>query len=270
VARRAAVLGSPIAHSLSPVLHRAAYGALGIDWDYDAVECTADALPGLLDRLDDTWAGVSLTMPLKRVVLPLLDARDPLVDEVGAANTVLLTGGARRGFNTDVEGVIAALAEVDGSAAGPATVLGAGGTAAATLAALRRAGHERVTVVVRTSARARELGSVAERLGLALDVRHWPGEPADWAGALVISTVPAGATDGLAGALPGVPAVVLDVVYAPWPTAFAQHAAAAGATVVGGLPVLVHQAAAQVTLMTGLAAPVEVMRAAGEAALAGA
>jgi shikimate dehydrogenase len=268
MARRAAVLGSPIAHSLSPVLHRAAYGALGLDWDYDAIECTADGLPGLLDRLDDSWVGLSLTMPLKRAVLPLLDTRDSLVEVVGAANTVLLADGARHGFNTDVEGIAGALAEAGTPTPGQATVLGAGGTAAAVLAALRNAGHERATVVVREPARAGDLADVADRLGLALDVRPWPGEPAVWSGALVISTVPAGAADGLAAALPGVPALVLDVVYAPWPTALAQRTAAAGTTVVGGLPVLVHQAAAQITLMTGRAAPVEVMRAAGETALA--
>ena len=109
---KAAVLGSPIAHSLSPVLHRAGYQALGLDgWSYQAIECDEARLPALISGCGPDWAGLSLTMPLKRAVLPLLDEAEPLVAEVGAANTVIFDAGRRSGHNTDVPGMIAALAE---------------------------------------------------------------------------------------------------------------------------------------------------------------
>src|SRR5262250_221072 len=108
---KAAVLGSPIAHSLSPVLHRAAYRALGLTgWTYQAIECDEARLPDLLAACDASWAGLSLTMPLKRAVLPLLDHTEPLAAEVGAANTVVFAAGRRHGHNTDVPGLLAALA----------------------------------------------------------------------------------------------------------------------------------------------------------------
>ncbi len=148
VGRRAAVLGHPIAHSLSPRLHRAAYAALGLEgWRYDAVDVTEEALGAFLAGLTDEWAGLSLTMPLKQTVLPLLDHVEPLAAVVGAVNTVLVQGGGARpvltGTNTDVHGIVVALAEALGpqalSGAQPvriAAVLGAGATAASTLAAL--------------------------------------------------------------------------------------------------------------------------------------
>ncbi len=94
---RAAVLGRPIAHSLSPVLHRAAYAALGLDWTYDAVEVGADGLPAFLEHLGDDWAGLSLTMPLKHAVLPLLATCSELATAVAAANTVVIDEGGRHG-----------------------------------------------------------------------------------------------------------------------------------------------------------------------------
>ncbi len=111
-ARKAAVLGSPIAHSLSPALHRAAYARLGLDgWSYQAIECDEPGLPGRLAGCGPQWAGLSLTMPLKRAVLPLLDRADPVTAATGCANTVVFSGGARLGFNTDVAGLVTALAE---------------------------------------------------------------------------------------------------------------------------------------------------------------
>src|SRR5579859_5144572 len=112
---KAAVLGKPVGHSLSPALHRAAYAALGLDgWSYEAIECDEVRLPGLLVGCGPGWAGLSLTMPLKRAVLPLLDHVDPLAAEVGAANTVVFFAGLRHGHNTDVPGMASALAEGGG------------------------------------------------------------------------------------------------------------------------------------------------------------
>jgi shikimate dehydrogenase len=269
---RAAVLGSPVAHSLSPVLHSAAYAALGLDgWHYDAHECDEAGLPGFVAGLGPEWAGLSLTMPLKRVALEVAREVSPLAAAVGAANTLVLAGGGRRADNTDVAGVVEALRRAGAPPGGRAVVLGAGGTAQATLAALRELGIGDVTVLVRSAARAGELRAAADRLGVTPDVTDGLLDPARAGAALaradvVVSTLPRGAADDLTGVRPG--AVVLDVVYAPWPTAFAAAADAAGARVVSGLEMLLHQAVAQVELMTGRTPPVEAMRDALDTAVA--
>jgi shikimate dehydrogenase len=267
---RAAVLGSPIAHSLSPVLHRAAYAALGLDgWTYSAIECDEAGLPGFIASCDAGWAGLSLTMPLKRAVLPLLDRTEPLAAEVGGANTVVFADGERHGYNTDVPGMVTALAEAGVSAPASATIIGAGATACATLAALRAIGVATAVVHVRDQARAGDLLAAADRLGVAVELRPFGSQvrPGD----LLISTVPAGAADfyaerPLAGSLR--PTAVLDVVYSPWPTPLAEAAAKSGTPVVSGFDLLLHQAARQVELMTGIGpAPVPAMRAAGHSEL---
>jgi shikimate dehydrogenase len=265
---KAAVLGSPIAHSLSPVLHRAAYAALGLDdWTYTAVECDEAGLPAVLAV--PGWTGLSLTMPLKRAVLPLLDRVEPLAVEVGGANTVVFEGGQRLGYNTDVPGLVAALAAAGVTAPASATILGAGATACAALAALRETGLRAVTIRVRDQGRTGDLRAAASRLGMEIELRALTAETRD--GELLISTVPAGAADFYAERPsfhhPG-PATVLDVVYHPWPTPLAQAASRSGATVVSGFDLLLHQAARQVELMTGIKpAPLEAMRAAGQAEL---
>ncbi len=264
---RAAVLGSPIAHSLSPVLHRAAYAALGLtDWHYDRFECDETGLAAFLEGLDASWRGLSLTMPLKRAVLPLLDTVTPLAEQVGGANTVVLRDGARHGDNTDVYGIVAALREAGVTAPGSAAVIGGGATAASAVAALRELGLDKTVIAVRNVARAGGVVEAARRLGVGIEVRTLDRFEPD--AELVISTLPAGAADPLAPRLAGVPAL-LDVVYAPWPTVLGRTVAEHGGTVVGGLAMLLHQAVRQVELMTGRTdVPVEAMRAAGEAELA--
>jgi shikimate dehydrogenase len=261
-ARRAAVLGSPVAHSLSPALHAAAYAALGLTgWSYERIECREEQLALLVGRLGPTWVGLSLTMPLKRVALEVADEVSPLAAAVGAANTLLLDGG-RRAENTDVAGIVGALREAGLTAAGTAVVLGAGGTAQAALAALRELGVAEPAVLVRDPGRAGDLRAAAERLGVRPVVvgglLDGPLPPAD----VVLSTLPAGAADAIAAHPWRGRPVVLDAVYAGWPTPLARSAAGAGCTVVSGLALLLHQAVEQVRLMTGLEPPVEAMRAA--------
>jgi shikimate dehydrogenase len=274
---RAAVLGTPIAHSLSPVLHRAAYQALGLTgWSYQAIECDTARLPAVLGECGPQWAGLSLTMPLKRAVLPLLDEIEPLAREVGAANTVVFPGGRRHGHNTDVPGMIAALAEagVTGAPDGAPwqvtlLILGGGATACSALAAARGLGAARVTVAVRDPARAQDLLAAAARLDVAVTLTGFDA-PQGGAPDILISTVPAGAADIYAKRIARgdlVPRHLLDVVYHPWPTALADAARKAGVRVAGGFELLLHQAAGQVTLMTGKPAPLAAMRTAGESAL---
>ncbi|MEV5125817.1 shikimate dehydrogenase [Streptomyces decoyicus] len=269
--RRAAVLGSPIAHSLSPVLHRAAYRELGLsEWTYDRHEVDEAALPAFMERLDATWAGLSLTMPLKRAVIPLLDEISDTAASVEAVNTVVLTADGRRlGDNTDIPGMLAALNERGVRQVERASVLGAGATASSALAALSRICTGEVTAYVRSRARADEMRGWGERLGVTVRTAAWEDAAAAFEAPLTIATTPAGTTDALAAAVPERPGTLFDVLYEPWPTTLATAWAARGGAVVGGLDLLVHQAVLQVEQMTGRSpAPLAAMRTAGEAALA--
>ncbi|MFI2212888.1 shikimate dehydrogenase [Streptomyces sp. NPDC020141] len=269
-AHRAAVLGSPIAHSLSPVLHRAAYAALGLDgWTYDRHEVTEEELPAFLDKLDSSWAGLSLTMPLKRAVIPLLDQVTGIAASVEAVNSVVLAPDGRRlGDNTDIPGMLAALRERGVGTVESAAVLGAGATASSALAALSRICEGPVTAYVRSEARAAEMRGWGERLGVRVLTADWADAAEALNAPLVVATTPAGSTDALAARVPERPGTLFDVLYHPWPTALAGAWSARGGAVVSGLDLLVHQAVLQVEQVTGRSpAPLAVMRAAGERAL---
>ncbi|HMO11913.1 MAG TPA: shikimate dehydrogenase, partial [Actinotalea sp.] len=153
--RRAAVLGHPIAHSLSPVLHQAAYQALGLDgWTYQALDTTQEQLAARVHALDESWAGLSVTMPLKVAIAGLLHHVEPLAEAVGAVNTVLVQPGrvlTLVGANTDVHGLVAALGEgLVGRTPGRAVVLGGGATAASALTRLAQLGQPGTSLLVRS------------------------------------------------------------------------------------------------------------------------
>ena len=259
--RRAAILGRPITHSLSPLLHAAAYAQLGLTWRYEAIDCGVAELAAVLaDRSD--WAGFSVTMPLKRTLLDVAAEIRPVARTVGAGNTLLpRPGGGWVADNTDVAGIVTTLAE---RAVAPAsvTILGGGGTAQAAVAALAVRGVPRCSVLVRDAGRAEHVRATATAVGIELDVAPLAADAAQLRADLVVSTLPAGAADVLAAFAWTPEQAVLDVVYDPWPTPLAAAAAAAGARVLSGALMLLHQAAAQVELMTGLPAPVPAMRAA--------
>jgi shikimate dehydrogenase len=253
------VLGSPVRHSRSPDLHRAAYAALGLDgWRYDAIECDAAALPGFVDGLGPEWVGLSVTMPGKRAALARADRRTERAEAVGAANTLVrLPDGGWECDCTDIDGVSGAIAAAGwtGPESGRALVLGAGATASAAVAGLAALGLREVALMVRDTARAADTRLVAERFGLAVQVRRWDPElpDADRFDVLV-STVPAGVADGCAAGVARA-GLVLDVVYAPWPTPVAAAVRAAGGRLVTGLDMLLHQAFGQVERFTGRPAP---------------
>jgi shikimate dehydrogenase len=213
-------------------------------------------------------------MPLKRAVLPLLDHIEPLAADVGAANTVVFAAGRRHGHNTDVPGLLAALAErgITGTSLPPhpaVLILGAGATACSALAALRALGITQATVAARDPARASDLLATADRLGIKVTLTPFDAsrDPPD----LLISTVPANAADRYAHRIAQrafLPPRVLDIVYHPWPTALTTSARQAGAAVTDGFDLLLHQAVGQFELMAGSPAPLEPMRTAGLAALA--
>ncbi|TQM58349.1 shikimate dehydrogenase [Humibacillus xanthopallidus] len=269
---RCAVWGSPVAHSLSPVLHRAAHVALGLTtWSYDRREVDVTAFAGALEELDESWRGLSLTMPLKEVALQAAVEASDLARATGAANTLVRVDGGWRADNTDVHGITAALAAVGcdltSDAVAEVVVVGSGATARSAVAAVAGAAGEdgatgvagrRVTLMVRDEARAE---TVAQARAMGLQVAVAPlGE---WTDAdLVISTVPASAgvpLDTLPTADGGRPRVLLDVVYGEGPTPLQRGGQHRGWTLARGVDMLLHQATRQVTLMTGRPAPLAAM-----------
>ncbi|WIE65428.1 shikimate dehydrogenase [Curtobacterium sp. MCLR17_036] len=243
-----AVLGSPIAHSLSPTLHAAAYDVLDLPWTYGRHEVASGGLDTFVAGLGPEWRGLSLTMPLKREVLPLLDRTTPLVDELGVANTVAFraVGDAvlRCGANTDVQGLVRPV-EALGHLPGEATVLGGGATATSALTAAVRLGAELVRVFLRDTAKAGPLVDLAVRLGVSLEVLPL-GDLAGTRHGFVVSTLPGGAADELDLVPSGPDAVLFDVAYEPWPTAASTRWSAAGGRVLNGLDMLAEQAVGQI------------------------
>ncbi|OBF26694.1 shikimate dehydrogenase [Mycobacterium sp. ACS1612] len=253
-ARKAAVLGSPIAHSRSPQLHLAAYRALGLtDWTYDRIECTADQLPSLVADFGPEWVGLSVTMPGKFAALRFADERTARAELVGSANTLVRTDAGWRADNTDVDGVKGALGPVSGDAA----VLGSGGTAPAVVVGLAELGVQRISVVSRSEAKAAPLLALGSKVGV--DIR-WAALGTTVVADVVVSTIPADVAAAYAETV--ATPVLLDAIYDPWPTPLATAVETAGGRIVGGLQMLLHQAFAQVEQFTGLPAPVEAMRAA--------
>lgn len=249
--RRLAVLGSPIAHSRSPELHAAAYGVLGLPWLYERVEVPSGALPGFVAGLTPEWRGLSLTMPLKHEVLPLLADRSETVEISGAANTVLLDADGPRGFNTDVAGIVGALADHGVTDADTVHVIGTGNTAASALLAAARLGASRVLVSGRRLDGLAELERLGDRLGVHTEWRLYGSEVPVRAD-LVVNTLPGDVDPGdvpeadLGG-------VLMEVPYDPWPTPRASRWAAREALVVSGLEMLLHQAIEQVRIfVTGV------------------
>jgi shikimate dehydrogenase len=246
---RLAVLGHPIQHSRSPQLHSSAYRVLDLPWTYETADVTDAQLPSFVAALGPAWRGLSLTMPLKRAVVPLLDEGDELVAMIGVANTVLFRPAAGRvalhGFNTDVGGVMDALGAA-GADPRDAHVLGSGATATSVLVALARLGAAAVTVSARSPQKARHLHTLARQLGVDLVIVPF-GTPPGTPPTLVVSTVPGGADlDFSVPAALSADAVLLDVAYDPWPSGLAARWSAASGTVLSGLEMLMWQALRQV------------------------
>jgi shikimate dehydrogenase len=256
---KAAIVGSPVQHSLSPVVWRAAYESLGLtDWTYDVIETDE---PGLARHLRvGGYAGLSVTMPLKHAAARLVDRRVGRTG--GAVNTVVFTEDGTEGHNTDVDGVAAALAQVAPSGPGRVVILGAGGTAAAAVLAAQAQHAASITLVARNAGPAND---VREKTGGVAHFAPWTHvrEQVDKAD-VVVNTTPRHAADELAAGWSGKPLV--EVLYDPWPTALAAAAEAGGHPVAGGLVVLVHQAVRQIELVTGRRPDPAVLTAAVESA----
>ncbi len=259
VVNRAAVLGSPIAHSLSPVLHAAGYAAAGLEgWDYSRIECTAEQLPGLIGAADASFRGFSVTMPAKFAALEAADEATDRARAIGSANTLVRTGLGWRADNTDCVGIAHALDELlDGADITSALVIGAGGTARPALWALGERGVEKLTVLNRSD-RAEEVRPLVRGAELAFEGYDADLRALAMSADVIVSTVPAHALEAHARALGHAP--VLDVIYDPWPTPLATAAAANGYRTVGGLVMLAAQSYPQFEQFTGVAAPRDAMR----------
>lgn len=263
---KAAVLGKPVAHSLSPVLHEAAYRALGlVGWAYERIEMDAAGLPGFVSGLGPEWAGLSVTMPGKRAALEFATDATSRALAAGAANTLVRKGSGWFADCTDVDGVVGALRFAGGFAA-PAgstgVILGAGGTAAATVVAFAELGVTRARLIVRNPGRVTETVAAAGRAGVETEVLTWAD--VDFAKivsdvSVLVSTVPPAAVADHAAELAAADCV-LDVIYHPWPTPLAEAVAARGGQVATGLDMLLHQAFGQVEQFTGRSAPRAAMR----------
>lgn len=251
-----AVLGSPIDHSLSPLLHESAYRALGLnDWTYTQIECTASDLPRIVSAADPGMRGFSVTRPCKDAALRFADVVSERAHIVESANTLIRRGTEWYADCTDIDGACASLKK-SGYTGGNVLLLGAGGTSRPYLSALRSAGVEgvgRVAIASRAEERAQHTLHVAARLGL--DYSWIPLNDPEILRAschnatLVISTLPGDAAAGYSTFLRRTPRLI-DVTYAPWPTSLAQVVADNGGTVVGGRTMLLHQAVAQIEAFT--------------------
>jgi shikimate dehydrogenase len=269
------VMGYPVRHSLSPLLHNAAFAALGLNWVSVAFEVAGGRAAAALDGMRALGvAGLSVTMPHKADVAAGVDECSAVATQLRAVNCVLNRDGRLYGDNTDGAGFLASLARAAhfDPAGKQCLIIGAGGAARAVTLALADAGAASVTVVNRTAARAVDVAALAGPVG-RVGATGAAALAAD--AALVVNATPVGmegsgaAGDGwlIAPSLLHAGQVVADLVYAPRPTPWLAAAAEAGATTVDGLGMLVHQAAAQLELWTGLPAPVDVM---WQAAVAGA
>lgn len=261
------VIGDPVRHSLSPVLHNAAFAAADLDWTYVAFHVASGMGAQAVDAVRAlSIEGLSVTMPHKSVVAGAVDELSQDGRALGSVNTVVRRGTKLVGESTDGPGFIAALEEAGFDPAGKhCTVIGAGGAGRAVVLALARAGARRITIVNRNQDRA----EMAVALGGGVAVH---GGPLSVSGAdLVVNATPLGmASEPADHRDPTAPSewtaqlargqFVNDLVYRPMVTPLLRAAAAAGATVLNGLPMLVHQAALQFELWTGQRAPVAAMR----------
>ncbi len=267
---RCAVLGSPVAHSLSPVLHLAAYRELGLDWTYGAHKVEEPELSGFMELLTPEWRGLSLTMPLKRRVIDFLDRVEARAGLLASVNTVVIGSTGRHGYNTDVLGFVRAFQEAGVLRLASVVVVGAGATAASALAAAADLGATRATVLARSTARASRLAGLGLSLGLEVELRDLADPASVPLADALVSTIPVDAQHAVpTEALASQSRVVFEVSYRPSRTPLTEAARAEDRQVIGGFELLLHQAARQVELMTSVErAPLEAMRTAGLAALA--
>ncbi len=258
---KAAVLGKPINHSLSPLIHRAGYQAQGLSHEYEAIEVSESELADFVSTRDAEWMGLSLTMPLKVAAFNVVELATPIARLAGSINTIVF-GDTVSGHNTDVYGIVQACRETEvPSKSSEAIIIGSGATARSALVAASELGITSIQLIARNADAILRCNEIAEELGITFsavtnDVANWQNSD------LIINTTPAGVADDMVGAVSQTSGVLLDVVYHPWPTKIASAWIASGGRVCPGYVMLLHQAMAQYELFTGQVAPAAEMRAA--------
>jgi len=262
---KAAVLGKPIAHSLSPILHNAGYRAQGLAHRYERHEVDEFGLADFVKDLNTDWMGVSLTMPLKVAAFAVAEVVTPLVEISGSINT-LVFGEQIVGYNTDIYGIVQACVESGVQSAQTCTIIGSGATARSAIVAARELEVIEIRLLARNSQAIRQCDAIASELGITLSAL--PADDPNWTTSdIVINTTPASVADELLPLVTSAPGLLLDVVYNPWPTKIAAHWQSAGGLICPGYLMLLHQAVAQYELFTGVDAPIAKMREALLAAL---
>ena len=241
---KAAVLGSPIGHSLSPTLHNCAYGVLGWDWEYTAIEVKGGELAKFIAANRNTFRGLSLTMPLKEEALLVADSLDPLVKRINAANTLIFEENEVSTYSTDVSGFVQALAKAEVSIPNEITILGGGATARSAIAAVDGRGRT-ITVYSRSASRGVQL--INSSISATVVVKDWADAQAGLAANLVIATTPTGATDHLIPTAAN--GTLFESLYSPWPTKLLAKWQEAGGRYLDGLDLLVEQGIGQIELM---------------------
>lgn len=253
------VIGNPIAHSMSPALHLAAFRELGLDWRFESAVVDADGVADFVDSRDATWRGLAATMPCKEALAGCGES-DDLVRLVGGANTLVFTPTGRLVRNTDVPGMVDAFTRAGVTNIGVATIVGNGATARSALVALARLGTKRVTVLARRVERAVSLAALGEHLGVQVEAQPLTTGTAS---GVLVSTIPAAAAADRAAELVAHTECLFDVIYDPWPTPLVA-AAPSDAVILGGLDLLAAQARLQVQLFTGQDVAIETLLAAGQ------
>ena len=262
---KAAVLGHPVAHSLSPVLHNAAYEALGLHHTYEAIDVQTHELQDFVQTLDSTWMGLSLTMPLKEAAFAFVPSISETARLTKAINTLIL-GNEIQAENTDVFGIQSAVLECSSKPITTVTIIGSGATARSSVLAAFNLGAASIKLLSRNAKTSQECALIASELGITLEIDSL--DATNWSSSdLVINTTPAGAADVLCESIQNAQGLLLDVVYAPWPTLLAKTWQNLAAPTCSGHLMLLHQAGQQIRLMTGEEPPIAAMRHALESAL---
>lgn len=257
---KAAVLGKPVAHSLSPILHNSGYQAQGLEHTYERHEVDEAGLADFVAKVSDEWMGLSLTMPLKVAAFDVAEVLTPLVEISGSINTLVL-GEQIVAYNTDIYGIVQACLEAGLSDVQSCTIIGSGATARSAIVAARELGFSRIELIARNPQAIAQCDAISSELGITF-IAVDPSE-SQWQGSdLVVNTTPAGVADSLLTPTEKVSGLLLDVVYHPWPTKIAADWQSAGGLICPGYLMLLHQAIAQYELFTGESAPIPAMRSA--------
>jgi len=255
---KAAVLGKPIGHSLSPILHNAGYLAQGLAHTYERHEVAESGLAQFVQGLDANWMGLSLTMPLKVVAFEVAEVVTPLVEISGSINTLVFAQQIV-GYNTDIYGIVQACTESGVSKAQTCTIIGSGATARSAIVAARELGITHVELLARNSQAIAQCDAIANELGITFIAPEV--SESQWLNSdLVINTTPANVANELLPEVTSASGLLLDVIYHPWPTQIAARWQQAGGAICPGYLMLLHQASAQYELFTGVEAPITQMR----------